>query len=63
MASPLGSHIPFPCPACAESMTVPVKEVGRDGDVLTVALDLGPFRGHIADAHGTARPHPDTPGA
>jgi hypothetical protein len=32
-------------------MTVPLNEVGRDRDVLTVELDLGPFRAHIATAH------------
>ncbi|MFD0032523.1 hypothetical protein ACFVJK_30500 [Streptomyces sp. NPDC127172] len=51
MASLLGSSVPFPCPACTAPMTVPLKEVAHNGDVLTVELDLGPFRAHIATAH------------
>jgi hypothetical protein len=36
-------------------MTVPLKEIGHDGALLTVELDLGPFRAHIATAHNASR--------
>ena len=51
MASFLGTSVPLDCPACDEPMTIPVKEIGREGATLTVALNLAPFREHIAAAH------------
>ncbi|MGW2692345.1 hypothetical protein [Streptomyces sp. NPDC001296] len=51
MASLLGASVPLCCPACDEPMTVPVEQTAADRDSVTVVMDLGPFRAHIAAAH------------
>lgn len=51
MASLLGSAVPLDCPACDEPMTVPLRQLDVDDGTVTVALDLGPFREHIATVH------------
>jgi len=52
MAS-LGSSVRVPCPSCQEPTTVPVAAGGREGNVLTVTIDLGPLHAHVAAAHRT----------
>jgi hypothetical protein len=57
MAS-LGTHVPIDCPVCPDRVDVPVKEVAGDepGDlVLTIEVDLGAWRKHIAAVHSRGK--------
>jgi hypothetical protein len=51
MASPLGTHVSIDCPLCPDQVNVPVTPADGDDNVLTVSIDFGAWRDHIAATH------------